>query len=123
LATDFVNTDPNSRLSLDDVVETTALVRGGRYLVASHEYHFLCCWDLWSDKNKSTDSATSDSCEQDHAFVRTTPTCPAIATFHAIGRILRVLVQQAADDENMLILAVFAQTSDEGYPHTFASDS
>lgn len=139
LDTSFVETDPTSQLSLDDVVETTALVRGGRFLIASHEGRWLCCWDLWSNINPppEPDSPIASEGSEDEEFEvslddlpsphsqsfgsppnlppQWQPTCPAIAVFHMEGKIGRVLVQQSTEDENRLILAVLTQSNEQGY--------
>lgn len=91
LDTSFSTPAPGLDLSLDDVVETTALVRGGRYLIAVQNRHFLSCWDLWAhDGSKAK-------------------VCPSVGIWNCPGRVLRILVQQSADDDNKLILAVYSQ--------------
>lgn len=89
LDTSFSDASTGWDLSLDDVVETTALVRGGRFLIAVHNRHWLSCWDLWADERNGAR--------------------PSIGIWRCPGRVLRILVQQSADQEDTLLLAVYSQ--------------
>lgn len=89
LDTSFADGSSGWELSLDDVVETTALVRGGRFLIAVHNRHWLSCWDLWAHEGIGS--------------------CPSIGIWTCPGRVLRILVQQSADHEDTLLLAVYSQ--------------
>lgn len=99
LDTSFSDTAPGWDLSLDDVVETTALVRGGRFLVAVHDRHWLSCWDLWG--TSPTTAARNSTEAKRVSKTKGVWKCP--------GRVLRILAQQSADDENTLVIAVYCQ--------------
>lgn len=108
----FSTTTAGWDLSLDDVVETTALVRGGRFLVALHDRHWLSCWDLWgSAANPESDSAKAEGeaeGRKEEGEVRVQ--CESIGTWKCESRVLRILAQQSADDANTLVIAVYCQT-------------
>ncbi|KAF8316282.1 hypothetical protein DL93DRAFT_2077999 [Clavulina sp. PMI_390] len=104
---------PKWDASLDDVVETTTLVRGGRFLIGVHNETWLACWDLWGT------SPTSVSGKSHEKRLVSEP----LGIYPCKGKVTRIVTQQSANDDNELIIGVFYQPA-SGYvvtPYTAMS--